>query len=351
MLFGVRLPGTVLFTLPVGGPSRLGRGCEPRRTGHGRDAARRVHAGPAAGGGAGVLRRGQHVGQSLPSSPLAAHRAVRGRCRRHGRAVVRAAGRHGRRSSSRSSPPSRSHRQGRCAPCAASRCRCWRARSIGRSRWPRRWTLAVTGARPTCRRPPAASRRRRRCSGLHRDLRWRVRIARQRRAGRARAADAGRRRVDLRDRPGCEGPAHTAHPLSPRCVGRCPNGSTVLSGGVALAGIVLAARIDPASVRMSLYPLEWPAVPIAAVDRLIGRGPARVRRAASRSRQTPIGVPWRRNPSTARGARHGCRGTGMIRFEDVSFEYPERRRAHAAQRRPPRARGRDVPGRRGDGHG
>jgi energy-coupling factor transport system permease protein len=44
-----------------------------------------------------------------------------------------------------------------------------------------------------------------------------------------------------------------------------PEWSTVLSGGMALAGIVVAARIDPASVRMPLYPLEWPAVPMVAV--------------------------------------------------------------------------------------
>jgi energy-coupling factor transport system permease protein len=44
-----------------------------------------------------------------------------------------------------------------------------------------------------------------------------------------------------------------------------PEWLTVMSGTVALAGIVIAARIDPGSVQMSLYPLEWPAVPIAAV--------------------------------------------------------------------------------------
>jgi energy-coupling factor transport system permease protein len=44
-----------------------------------------------------------------------------------------------------------------------------------------------------------------------------------------------------------------------------PEWFTVLSGAVGLAGIVVAARIDPQSVAMSLYPLEWPAVPIAAV--------------------------------------------------------------------------------------
>jgi energy-coupling factor transport system permease protein len=44
-----------------------------------------------------------------------------------------------------------------------------------------------------------------------------------------------------------------------------PEWITVASGAVALAGIVLAARIDPSSIRMPLYPLEWPAVPIAAV--------------------------------------------------------------------------------------
>ncbi len=44
-----------------------------------------------------------------------------------------------------------------------------------------------------------------------------------------------------------------------------PEWLTVISGGVALAGIVLAARIDPQSVDMPLYPLAWPAVPIVAV--------------------------------------------------------------------------------------
>jgi energy-coupling factor transport system permease protein len=44
-----------------------------------------------------------------------------------------------------------------------------------------------------------------------------------------------------------------------------PEWITVASGAAALVGIVVAARIDPASLRMPLYPLEWPAVPVAAV--------------------------------------------------------------------------------------
>ena len=44
-----------------------------------------------------------------------------------------------------------------------------------------------------------------------------------------------------------------------------PEWATISSGAAALVGIVIAARIDPESVRMSLYPLEWPAVPLAAV--------------------------------------------------------------------------------------
>jgi energy-coupling factor transport system permease protein len=44
-----------------------------------------------------------------------------------------------------------------------------------------------------------------------------------------------------------------------------PEWITVASGAAALVGIVVAARIDPASIRMPLYPLAWPAVPIAAV--------------------------------------------------------------------------------------
>jgi energy-coupling factor transport system permease protein len=44
-----------------------------------------------------------------------------------------------------------------------------------------------------------------------------------------------------------------------------PEWVTVLSGVAAFVGIVTAARIDPDSVRLSLYPLEWPDVPAAAV--------------------------------------------------------------------------------------
>jgi energy-coupling factor transport system permease protein len=44
-----------------------------------------------------------------------------------------------------------------------------------------------------------------------------------------------------------------------------PEWVTVSSGVAALIGVVIAARIDPDSVRMSLYPLAWPSVPIAAV--------------------------------------------------------------------------------------
>lgn len=41
--------------------------------------------------------------------------------------------------------------------------------------------------------------------------------------------------------------------------------ATVTSGLAGLVGIVVAARIDPESVTMPLYPLAWPAVPMAAV--------------------------------------------------------------------------------------
>jgi energy-coupling factor transport system permease protein len=54
-----------------------------------------------------------------------------------------------------------------------------------------------------------------------------------------------------------------------------PEWIAVVSGAAALAGIVVAARIDPASIRMPLYPLEWPAVPIAAVvGAVLGIAPA-----------------------------------------------------------------------------
>lgn len=54
-----------------------------------------------------------------------------------------------------------------------------------------------------------------------------------------------------------------------------PEWVTVASGLAALVGILIAARVDAESVTMPLYPLEWPAVPITAVTgALLGLLPA-----------------------------------------------------------------------------
>jgi energy-coupling factor transport system permease protein len=39
---------------------------------------------------------------------------------------------------------------------------------------------------------------------------------------------------------------------------------SIAAGSVAYLGVVVSARVDPASLRMPLYPLDWPSVPIAA---------------------------------------------------------------------------------------
>jgi len=44
-----------------------------------------------------------------------------------------------------------------------------------------------------------------------------------------------------------------------------PEWLTVASGAMAVLSVVLAARVDPASVRLSLYPLSWPEIPLVAV--------------------------------------------------------------------------------------
>jgi energy-coupling factor transport system permease protein len=44
-----------------------------------------------------------------------------------------------------------------------------------------------------------------------------------------------------------------------------PEWLTVASGAMALVGVVIAARVDPGSVRLSLYPLAWPEAPVVAL--------------------------------------------------------------------------------------
>lgn len=46
---------------------------------------------------------------------------------------------------------------------------------------------------------------------------------------------------------------------------RTPEWLTVLSGVAALAGVVLAGKVDPAALRLQLYPLAVPALPVLAV--------------------------------------------------------------------------------------
>jgi energy-coupling factor transport system permease protein len=43
-----------------------------------------------------------------------------------------------------------------------------------------------------------------------------------------------------------------------------PEVLSIAAGSVAYLGVVVSARVDPASLRMPLYPLDWPSVPIAA---------------------------------------------------------------------------------------
>lgn len=78
----------------------------------------------------------------------------------------------------------------------------------------------------------------------------------------------------------------------------------VASGLAALAGVVAAARMDPASVELSLYPLAWPAVPLTAVlgaglavlPAFVAPDPDAARRHAPASVEAvaapdPVGVP------------------------------------------------------------
>jgi hypothetical protein len=69
----------------------------------------------------------------------------------------------------------------------------------------------------------------------------------------------------------------------------------VVSGVAALVGIVIAARIDPESVTMPLYPLAWPAVPIAAVvGALLALAPAFVA-----PRSPALRAPEQKDPPSA----------------------------------------------------
>lgn len=44
-----------------------------------------------------------------------------------------------------------------------------------------------------------------------------------------------------------------------------PEWAAILAGAAAYVGVVVSARVDPASLTMPLYPLDWPPIPVPAV--------------------------------------------------------------------------------------
>ena len=153
-------PGHHAVHPAVGGAAVVdGRG-EHRRPGHGGGAGGRVPARAAAGPVLDLLRRREQPVQPVPHAEGAARRALRGGRRRHGGARVRPAGgdRGGRVRQARTAPGSARPR--RAPPSAAWPSRCSRARSTGRSRWPRPWTRGATAAGPSRAARPARRDRR-----------------------------------------------------------------------------------------------------------------------------------------------------------------------------------------------
>jgi energy-coupling factor transport system permease protein len=71
-----------------------------------------------------------------------------------------------------------------------------------------------------------------------------------------------------------------------------PEWLTVASGATALAGIVIAGRLDPDAIAMQLYPLEWPQVPVVAMAGvLLALLPALLAPASAALAVPPAAVP------------------------------------------------------------
>ena len=226
-----------------GRPADVGGGRDARRSGDAEALVAAFNEGLQLATLHRVRRRGEQPRQSVPAAARDALGALRARCGRDRRAVVRAA-------DGRRAPPASATRAAcgaariaGCAACAAWRCRCSRARSNVRSTWRRRWTAAATaGAATSPRRPPA----------------------------RGQAATSARRAGDRRS--ACSACSTAARPSV--------LGIPMLALGAVLLGGEPARCASVGAIRVAL-----PARPVAHAGVVDGR---RGRRRAGRARASPV---------------------------------------------------------------
>ena len=228
-----------------------------------------------------------------------ARRAVRGGRRGRRRADLRPAAGQRRRPGCAPRAGCAAARTGAARPARGSRCRCWRARWSGRSRWPPRWTRAATAAPTDTGRAPGGSPA---CSSSAGLLGVCVGVyglldAAPPRA--ARAAAAGRRAGALAGaRAARRRPPGRPHPLPARPVGAARVAGRRLRGGRGGLAVSSTCSLHPAD--SSGQRDRRASAAAAGLRRRPGRAAAGVRgAAAARSRAR------RRRPGRAVGRPAG----------------------------------------------